>query len=433
MTLSPWLLLPLAFPVLWLGEWLQAHVQPLARFDLPVPIIGGLLVAGAVLVANLLHCPLSMATQVRAGAWTWLVEPEPLWHARPWIAVYLPLSTAFFTCIGLNASWSIVKRGGWRLIVLLSIATVLGVVQNIVGVSLCRWMNVNPLLGLICGSVTLTGGPSTAMGFAADFEKAGFAGAGVVGAASAMFGIVAASLLAGWVGGQLIRSFRLQSHEPVELCEATNRVRAAFFDRLRSPLLRTRSAALHLIVLLICIKLGAWLGWGIKLIPFPDFHGGSTHLSFPVYIGAMLVGLLLRNVLDLSDAKMFSTSTINAIAAVMLALFLAMAISSLNLLQLRHIAGPMLTVLIANSIVTLVFCAIVTFIVMGRGYDAAVTVAGNIGFSLGITPNAIATMDVLEQKFGPSTEAVLIVTLVGGFLIDLTNSLIITAHMGYLK
>lgn len=168
-------------------------------------------------------------------------------------------------------------------------------------------------------------------------------------------------------------------------------------------------------------------------LAFDHIHFRNVHPKLPVYIGAMVVGLLLRNGLDAVGLRSLSTPVVNAIGSVALALFLAMAISSLNLIELRRIAGPMLAILLVNTVVTLILCGPATFLLMGRNYDAAITAAGHIGFGLGITPNAIATMDVLEQKFGPSTEAVLIVTLVGGFLIDLTNSLIITAHMQFLK
>jgi glutamate:Na+ symporter, ESS family len=430
MTLSAWWLLPLSIPVLLLGEWLVSRVPGFARFDLPVAIVGGLVIAGGLLVFNSFAAePVNFATQVTTPAWTWLVQPETLWRKRPAVPVYLPFSTAFFTCVGLNASWSIAKRGGWQLILLLCLATAVGVVQNFVGVGLCKAMHVNPLLGLICGSVTLMGGPSTALGMAHEFELAGFPAAGVVGAAAAMFGIVAASLLAGWVGGQIIRTFNLKSTEPVPGREAERESeRPTFLGRLHSPLLRGRGFLTHLVLLLICIKAGAWLS-----LAFNQIHFGSVYPKLPVYIGAMVVGLILRNGLDAAGIQILSTPVINAIAAITLALFLAMAIASLDLIQLHRVAGPMLTILCANTPVTLLLCGPLTFIIMGRDYDAAVTSAGHIGFGLGITPNAIATMDVLEQKFGPSTEAVLIVTLVGGFLIDLTNSLIITTHMQFLK
>jgi ESS family glutamate:Na+ symporter len=432
MTFSAWWLLPLALPVLWLGEWLISHVPMLARFDLPVPIVGGLVVAGMLLLLNCLSkTPINFSTQVFTPAWTWLVEPETIWRTRPSVPVYLPFSTAFFTCVGLNASWSIAKRGGWQLILLLALATFIGVAQNVVGVGMCRAMHVNPIMGLICGSVTLMGGPSTALGMAHEFELAGFSGAGVVGASAAMFGIVAASLLAGWVGGQIIRAFRLQSEESLPETKTETRgtsARTTFLQRLGSPLLRGRTFFVHLFILLLCIKLGTWLSLG-----FNQIHFGNVHPKLPVYIGAMVVGLIVRNAVDATGSRLLSTAVINAIAGVALALFLAMAISSLNLIELRRVAGPMLAILSVNTIVTLALCGFLTFLLMGRDYDAAVTTAGHIGFALGITPNAIATMDVLEQKFGPSTEAVLIVTLVGGFLIDLTNSLIITAHLQFLK
>ena len=173
---------------------------------MPVPVVGGFLVALVVLVLNVSGAvPIAIDNKTSAMWWTWLINAEPRWRTAPSEPVFLPFSTAFFTCVGLAASWNVAKRGSWQLLVFLLIASLLGVLQNTLGIAIARAMNVSPYLGLLCGSVTLTGGPSTALGFANEFEKAGFSAAATVGAAAAMFGIVAGSLLGGAVGGTLVR------------------------------------------------------------------------------------------------------------------------------------------------------------------------------------------------------------------------------------
>jgi ESS family glutamate:Na+ symporter len=430
--LSAWWLLITAVPVLLVGELLVTHIKPLAKLDLPAPIVGGLIIALLVLLINISGIArLTLNNKVSARAWTWIITPETQLAKAPALPVYLPLSTAFFCCVGLNASWAVAKKGSWQLLLLLALATLLGVLQNLLGVFLCHGLHQNPLLGLICGSVTLTGGPSTALGFADTFQKAGFAAADVVGAAAAMFGIVAASLLAGAFGGQLVRRLKLQ--KSAASTTAVRRTRSGLFSNLNSLAGMGPTLAGHLVILLICMKLGAWLSLAMSLVHIQlPRHWGVLQITLPVYMGAMILAVIVRNVTDQFRKPLVSTAVVQTIASVFLSLFLVMAMTSLNLLQLRNLALPMLAILGAQVVLMLIFALAVTYVFMGRDYDAAVMSAGHVGFGLGITPNAVATMDVLEQKFGIAPRAVLIVTVVGAFLIDFTNSVIITLHLSFL-
>lgn len=424
MTLCAWWLLAAAIPVLLLGQGLLILFKPLARFDLPVPVVGGMVVAAAILALNVSgKAHLAVATAVTNRAWTWLITPEIQWVHSPATPIYLPFSTIFFTCVGLCASWSVARRGSWLLLLLLALSTVLAILQNILGVAMCRWMGQSPLLGLLCGSVTMTGGPSTALGFADLFESKGFHGAAVVGAAAAMFGIVIAGLISGAFGGQLIRRLKLRAPSGAPRVIGGRRAVPGIFHLVRALLSVGRPLIPHLLIVLICVKLGAWISYGIS----------SAGVSMPVYMGALLLGVLVRNVLDATGKPILSTAVLGGIANVSLWIFLAMAMAGLNLLELKRLAGPMLAILWAQVALMLVFALGVTFMLMGRDYDAAVASAGHVGFGLGITPNAVAAMDVLEQKFGPSPRAVLVVTIVGGFLIDITNAIVITIHLKLLK
>jgi ESS family glutamate:Na+ symporter len=175
----------------------------------------------------------------------------------------------------------------------------------------------------------------------------------------------------------------------------------------------------HVALLLVCIKAGAWVSYELQ----------RTGAKFPGYIGAMMVAVVVRNAIDVIWDDAIRTHVVSAIASIALGLFLAMAMAGLNLLALRELAGPMLLILAAQVVLMLLFAWFVTFNLIGRDYDAAVASAGHVGFGVGITPNAVATMDVLIGKFGPSPRALLIVTIVGGFLIDFTNALVITAWL----
>ena len=206
MILSAWSLLALAVPVLLFGEWLHRRWSILPRFNLPVPVVGGLAVAAIMLGLNCSgFVSLSFATKVSTPAWTWIVTPDHEWSAHPAKPLNLPLLVGFFTCVGLGAPVSLLRTGGRALVILLGGATLLAVVQNIVGVALAYALHAPPLLGVICGALTLVGGHGTALGFASRFEQAGFPAAASVGAAAATFGLVAGGLLAGPLGEWLLR------------------------------------------------------------------------------------------------------------------------------------------------------------------------------------------------------------------------------------
>lgn len=205
MTLSPWLLLLLALPLLLLGQFVLRRVPLLARFSIPVPVVGGLLFALACLVLRWFGIELAFATKVSAGWWTWLVTPDHEWLARPARNVNLPLLVGFFTCVGLAAPLRLLASGGRMLVVLLLGTTVLAFVQNAAGVALASALGAPALLGVMCGSLTLVGGHGTALGFSSRFEQAGMVAAATIGASAATFGLVAGALLSGPLGAWLLR------------------------------------------------------------------------------------------------------------------------------------------------------------------------------------------------------------------------------------
>lgn len=425
MTLPPWTLLLLAVPVILLGELLVRRIKFLSYFNIPVPVAGGLIIALVVLAANLFgHVQVQFATKVDARWWTWLVTPEVEWAAGPFKEVQLPFLVGFFTCIGLNASWQLVRNGGWQVIVLLGLATVLAISQNILGIVLARSMHVSPLIGVVCGGVTLTGGPGTALGFAHTLEEAGLPDAAVIGVAAATFGIFISSLVGGPVAGRIIRSRKLKtvSPEPVPVKAAS--VRSNHFLAEVSSLGRLgRKFWLHLLVLLFCIKAGAWLSYFMKM-------GG---LTFPVYMGAMMTGMLVRNLIDLTTTGWLDFQVVSLMESVLLGLFIAMAMMSLNLARLSGAALPMTIILLAQVLLMILFARYVTFRFMGGDYEAAVMTSGHIGFGLGITPNAVANMKSMVETFGPSPRAFLVVPIVGAFLIDFTNALNINVFINWFK
>lgn len=425
MTVPAWLPVVLAIPVLLLGEWLVKRIAVLGRFNIPAPVVGGLLLSIGVLIYNLTgEGRIQFLTNVSAQWWTWLVTIEPEWVNAPAKGVTLPLMVGFFTCIGLNATWDVVRKGSVQVVLFLALATALAALQNGLGIGLAKLLGVEPLLGLVCGSVTMTGGHGTAIGFAPVLEKEGLAGAATLGAAAATMGLVMGGLIGGPVGGRLIQRFQLKSTAaPATHLEAGAAAEAGILQDFGALVRFGRVALTHLLLLAVCVKAGAWMSHFIQM----------TGLKFPPQIGAMVVGVIVRNAFDLSGRRWIKSETVDVLASIALGFFLTVAMMSLNLIELANAAGPMLVILLAQGAVIALFTTWVTFRVMGRDYDAAVMAAGHCGFGLGATPNAVANMKAVVEKFGPAPRAFLVIPLVGAILIDFTNSLTITLFLNLLK
>jgi ESS family glutamate:Na+ symporter len=424
LSLSPWLLLLLAVPVLLLGEAVVRRMPVLARFNVPVPVAGGLLCSGLVLVLKLTGlAAIAFSTKVSAGWWTWLVTPEFEWVARPAKNLNLPLLVAFFTCVGLGAPVRVLRTGGRALAVLLLGATLLAVVQNAVGGALAVALGAPALLGVVCGALTLVGGHGTALGFAPRFEQAGLAGAATIGASAATFGLVAGGLLAGPLAEWLLRRRGEKLPESARVDAKSPAAVANFFGDVRALVALGRAAAGHALVIAACVKAGAWVSFGLDRI-------GA---ALPAYMGALLVGFAVRAVHDAVGATWLRADVIGRIAAVLLPLFLAVTLSALNLAELAAVAGPMLVILVVNTLVSLLFVAAVVWPLLGRDYEAGVMSAGLVGFGIGSTATAVAAMDAITRRRGPAPRATSLVPPTGGFLIDLTNAPVIGAFLNFLR
>jgi len=434
MFISAWWILLLSIPVLLLGEFLVKRVRLLSRYNIPAPVAGGLLVSIVVLGLNLMGVEISFGSKVAAKWWTWLVTTEIEWAKTPALDVNRPFLVAFFTCVGLNASWSLVKKGGVQVLIFLCVGALLAVIQNGVGVALAKMMGVPALLGLVCGSVTMTGGHGTALGFAGEFENAGLEGAAVFGAAAATFGLVAGGLIGGPVGGTLIRKFSLKPAADREThLEVAATGQSGILQDFRTLAGCGLKFLLHLLVLLVCIKIGSWISYGIQQIEIPRADKPPFKLVFPVYMGALLLGIVLRNAVDAVRKGWLHTEIIDTLGSVSLGIFLAIAMMGLNLMDLAQVALPMLVILGVQVAVMAAFAWFVTFRIMGRDYDAGVMAGGHCGFGLGATPNAVANMKSIVEKYGPAPRAFLVVPIVGAFLLDFLNAMNITFFLNAVK
>jgi len=395
--------------VLFVGYWLRRLIPPLARYNIPAPIIGGLLIAIATLVAR--------------NSGVTLFEFDTTLRD--------PLMIAFFTTIGFGASFSLLKVGGPMVVKFFLASTVFAILQNVLGILIALPFKLHPLFGVLSGSVTLTGGPATGLAFAPLFEKAGVLGAATIAVAAAMFGITSGGLIGGPVGTFLIERHKLKKPRPgvrhIEFETAAEIVEQELPEpQAAGPIDEDEEAFILLknfVVILVAMWAGHWLSQFFISLGF----------TLPAYIGAMFVAAFIRNVDDLTHIVGLSQRTIDNIGHVTLSLFLAMALMTLRLWDLAGLVLPLIVILIGQVILVTVACFWPLFQLMGRDYESAVISGGFIGFMLGTTANSMAIMKSLVERYGKAPRAFLAVPMVGAFLIDFTNALIITVFLNIFK
>jgi len=395
--------LALAAGVLLLGLFLKRRVSALDRLNIPAPVIGGLLAAVVILFLrqNAVHFDFADGLKV--------LKPV--------------LQNAFFTSIGMLASLPLLRRGGWQVAVFLAMSAFLCLVQNSLGMAIAAAFNLNKLVGVVAGSVTLVGGPATGIAFADKFEQLGVAGADSLAIASATFGIVCGGLFGGPLGTWII-SQRLKRQPRTHLSAEAQAEIASTEEGTRisidvtqedTPLLR------NVIVLVIAMGIGVVVSRWIE----------SKGITLPSYIGAMLVASALRNLDDWTGWFRVSERHMDLLGNVSLTVFLALALLDLKLWEIAYLAGPLVLILLAQALVLGVFCLVVSYPVMGRDYDSAVMASGLYGFAMGTTANALANMRALVERYGAAPKAFLVVPLVGAFFIDFVNAAIITAYLNW--
>lgn len=396
--------LALAALVLFLGYFVKRKWTLLDRINIPAPVVGGLIFAILALVLRL--------TDIFAFQFD--------------ITLQDPFMIAFFTTVGLTASFSLLKVGGPQVLLFWGIASLLAFLQDGVGILSAKILGVHPFLGLISGSVTMTGGHGTGLAFGPLFEKMGMNGATSLAVAAATFGLVAGGLLGGPIGTRLITRRRLRSHkqrvprvEDGAPIESMDEYAEEGEEKLQ---LNAYEALKYMTIILFCMWIGSIVSKGFQ----------NLGVTLPAYIGAMLVAAVVRNTLDFTGMIRISQRYVELLGSIALNLFLAMALMSLRLWELLELAIPMIIILLVQVALMAAFAVFITFRFMGRDYDAAVMAGGNCGFSMGATPNAIANMESLVEKFGPAPRAFLVIPIVGAFFIDFTNALIITFFINIL-
>jgi ESS family glutamate:Na+ symporter len=385
--------LTFASAVLWAGMALVKRIGLLNRYNIPAPVVGGILFA----VANMGLHPLGIFFSFD-------------------MALKDPLMIAFFTTIGLGASAKLLRKGGPAVFVFLITASLLLVLQDLLSWGLSLATGLNPILGLLAGSVTMSGGHGTGATFATYFtEVYHVEGANELAMAAATFGLVGGSLLGGPVARRLIEGRKL-SPRAEDLSVPAAPVVEQLHDEMEAPT-TTADMVLSILQIALAMSLGQIiLGW-LK----------TRGIQVPTYLCALFVGILIRNVSDFTGLYRVNIEQVEQLGGVSLYLFLAMALMSLELWQLADIAGPLMVILLGQVTLMALFATFVTFRFNGRDFNAAVLAAGHCGFGLGATPNAIANMQAVTLKYGPAPRAFFTVSIVGAFFVDIVNAFVIQA------
>ena len=387
-TFSTYETLALASLVLLLGYFLVKRISILKTFNIPEPVVGGFIVAIGLLIWN------------KVDGTSFNFDKN----------LQTTMMLVFFTSIGLSANFSRLIKGGKPLIVFLFVAGLLIICQNIIGIAGSLALGIHPAYGLLAGSVTLTGGHGTGAAWADTFvHQFNLQGATEIAMACATFGLVFGGIIGGPVARFLLN--RQKQGENPENDEVDD-IQEAFEHPTYKRKITSRSLIETIAMMSICLLIGQYL----------DAQTKGTALQLPTFVWCLFTGVIIRNILTNIFRFQVADSAIDVLGSVGLSIFLAIALMSLKLWELAGLAVDVLIILAVQGVFMAIFAIYVTYRAMGKDYDAVVLSSGHCGFGLGATPTAVANMQAITSRFGPSHKAFLIVPMVGAFFIDLINA-----------
>ena len=379
--------LAVAVLVLLLGNYLKKKIYFLQKFCIPAPVIGGLIFAIMTCICYV----------------TGIAEFSFDDTLREVCMVF------FFTSVGFQANLKVLKSGGKSLAIFLGLVILLIVLQNLLAIGTSHLLGIDALIGMCTGSIPMVGGHGTAGAFGPVLEDLNVEGATTICTAAATFGLIAGSLVGGPLGRKLIEKKNL-------LDTVVPEDDSLLVEDEKKHERHTNMYASAVFQLILAVGLGTIIS---ELLT-------KTGLTFPIYIGAMIVAAIVRNVGEYSGKFDIYMGEINNLGGICLSLFLGIAMITLKLWQLAELALPLMILLGAQLLLIFLYTYFVVFRVMGKDYDAAVLAAGTCGFGMGATPNAMANMQVLCDRYAPSVKAYLLVPLIGSLFADFINSLVIT-------
>lgn len=403
----------LATIVLLVGRIMVKKIKFLEDFNIPEPVAGGLLAAVIVYALNLLF------------GYSFVFQKE--------------LQTAcmlmFFASIGLSADFGRLKAGGMPLLIFTVVVSCFIILQNGVGVAMAKLVGLDPMLGLVTGSISLTGGHGTAGAWGETLEsKYEVVGATTLGIAVATYGLVAGGVIGGPVARRLINKLGMKPTAAPSNQNAIEKLageqslystKHSTDDDTAQKEIFERPDNIRLITASSTIETLALFAACLAFADIMTVVAKDTWYELPTFVWALAGGVVIRNVLTLVfNFDMFDRA-IDVFGNASLSLFLAMALLSLKLWELTDLAGPVLIILLIQTLVMILYAYFITFNIMGKDYDAAVLAAGHCGFGLGATPTAIANMQAITDRYVPSHKAFLVVPMVGAFFVDIVNATVL--------
>lgn len=315
----------------------------------------------------------------------------------------------FFTAIGLTASAKLIKNAGGKLLIGITITTLGSILaQDVLGVGLAKVLGLHPLLGLGLGSLSLMGGVGTSGAIAPLYESMGAANATVISVMGATFGMIFASLIGGPASRFLIRKYRLSADKTQVDMSKNSENEIVPLD--------TKSMMGSICLIIISAGLGSYIAILAGKIPA---------IEFPYFVGCMLGGVIIRNILDHTSYEINETE-IDAVNSVTLDLFIAMTMMTIDVTKLASVAGAFVIILAAQIILMFLWVWLSTFMLCGRDYNAAVMAAAHVGIGLGSGPNAMANMRAVIAEYGPANVAWVVFTPFALIVLDIFNPIFCT-------
>jgi len=382
-----------------IGQSIINHVSILRRICIPAPVIGGLLFSILVAILDSLHI-----VKIKLDA--------------SFIQDFFML--AFFTTIGLGASLKLFKIGGKVMLLYFMFCGIMAICQNIIGVSLAKILNIQPLLGLTAGSMSMEGGHGNAAAYGKTIQDMGIDSAVTAALAAATLGLVFGGLIGGPVVKYLIKRYNLTPEHRDESYKNYSEVE--YNQSLHNKFKPTQIFFIQFTILVFCMALGTYIG---------DTFTHMTGVNIPMYVGSMFVAVIIRNVSEFAGLNIVDLKINDQIGDISLGIFLSLALMSIQLTEIYSLAIPLIIIVLIQVVFMVLFSIFVLFRGLGKDYDAAVMVGGFIGHGLGATPNAMANLDVITKKYGSSPKAYLVVPIVGAFLIDLIGVIIVMSFIQF--
>ena len=375
--------LALAALLLIMGYSINKRVTILNKYCIPAPVVGGFLFMFL----------------------TWLGHISSTFKFNFENIFQSTFMLAFFTTVGLGASFSLLKKGGKLLIIYWLTCGIISIFQNIIGITITKITGLEAPYALLSSAISMVGGHGAALAYGGTFAKMGYESAPLVGAAAATFGLITAVLIGGPLGRRLIEKNNLRPDNNENFDQSVTEINTD-----KGVKLSDLDIIKNVVVILLCMAIGSYISTLI---------GKLIKMDFPSYVGSMFVAVIVRNINEKTHTYNFNFSLVDGIGNVMLNLYLSLALMTLKLWELSGLIGGVLLVVACQVIFMIIIAYFVVFRILGSNYDAAVMCSGLCGHGLGATPSAIVNMTAINEKYGMSRKAMMIVPIVGAFLVDI--------------